>query len=470
MRDLREFITAVEKLGELKLIEGADWNLEIGNITLIVAEEPNPPALLFDRIKDYKPGFRVFTIPYTSDKRLSLALRMSLGAKRLELVRAVREKLREPMVHIPPVEVKGGPVLENVYTGDKVDLFMFPSPQWQPLDGGRYIGTGDTVILKDPDEGWINVATHRIQIHDKTTATILFEPGKHALLIAKKYWERGQSCPVAVTCGSDPLHVFIGGSRVPWGVSEYDYLGWWQKEPVEVIKGPITGLPIPAYSEIALEGEILPPEVQTLMEGPFSEWTGHYTPKKKEAAFKVKSILHRNKPIMLGVLPYLGRGIAAHPRYIMGAAQVWNELDRIHTGVKGVWSHPEFGSNGVIVISLKQEYAGHAKQVAMTALPLMGYNQKLIIVVDEDVDPSDLREVLFILRLRSEPSAWDIIKGTYASTLDPLIPPEKRAAGDFTTSTAVIFACKPYHWINEFPPSLIIEPELKKQIKGKWGL
>ncbi len=85
-----------------------------------------------------------------------------------------------------------GPILENVLQGDNVDLFRFPTPRWQDQDGGRYIGTGDTVITRDPEEGWINVGTHRIQIHDKNTATIFFEAGKHGDIMRKSIGLKGR--------------------------------------------------------------------------------------------------------------------------------------------------------------------------------------------------------------------------------------------------------------------------------------
>jgi len=338
------------------------------------------------------------------------------------------------------------------------------------MDGGRYIGTGTAVITRDPDEGYVNVGTHRVQIHDKRTATIFMDTGKHTDFIRKKYWARRQSCPVVVTCGGDPFHIAIGGLRIPWGTSEFDYMGWLKKEAIEVIKGPTTGLPIPAHSEIALEGEMISPDIETKMEGPFAEWTSHYTDPKPEAVFKVNSILYRNNPIILAVLPFLGYGVGTYPLYLIRSAQVWNELDRIVPGIQGVWSHVEFGGAGHTVISIKQMYGGHAKQAALAALPLLLYMQKLIIVVDDDVDPSNLRQVLFSLRTRTEPSEWDIIKGYWGSRLNPVLSPEKRAVGDFTHSTAIILACKPYHWIDRFPPSLALDPEIREKVKAKWSL
>ena len=117
---------------------------------------------------------------------MALSLGLPLEASRLDLVRETRKKMSEPLQPVPPVEVKEGPVLENIRSGNDVNLFDFPTPRWQDGDGGRYIGTGDAVIIKDPDDGWINIGVHRIQIHDKTTATIMFEAGKHGDIIRKK--------------------------------------------------------------------------------------------------------------------------------------------------------------------------------------------------------------------------------------------------------------------------------------------
>ena len=140
--DLRQFIEKVDQLGELKRIEGAHWDLEIGALTFLVAENPEPPALLFDKIEGYGEGYRVLALPYVNNRRSALIFGLPLEASSAELVNALRDKLRGPMELIPPVEVKEGPVMENIDSGDKVDLFKFPTPKWQHLDGGRYIGTG----------------------------------------------------------------------------------------------------------------------------------------------------------------------------------------------------------------------------------------------------------------------------------------------------------------------------------------
>lgn len=468
MSDLREFVDKVQELGELRVIEGANWDIEIGAASMLAAAAPNPPAILFDKIKDYKPGYRVLATHCTTNKRIALILGLPLPSSRQELVRKLRDKLSEPLKLVPPVEVKKGPIMQNIHTGSEVDLFSFPVPKWLPGDGGRYIGTGVGVIMKDPEEGWHNIGCYRVQVHDRSTATIHFSTGKHGDVIRKKYWERGQNCPVVVTCGGEPLLVEIAAMRIPWGVSEYDYAGWWRGEPVQVIKGPTTGLPIPASAEIALEGELVPPEVETKEEGPFSEYTGHYTPTRPAAAFKVKCILHRNDPIILGILPFLGVGVVSEVWSITRSSLLWSALDKIVPGVRGVCGFREFGDRA-LVISIEQQYGGHAKQAALAAIGQLSYDLKYVIVVDDDVDPFNLREVLWALAWRANPEEVDLIRSSWCSSIDPLLSPQKRQAGDFTHTAAVILACKPYHLKKDFPPSIEISSEIQRKVQEKWG-
>ena len=177
-KDLREYIKQAEEWRELKVIEGADWDLEIGTITEMMAK-PGTPLLLFDKIKGYPAGYRVATNLAASHRRVSLLLGLPQQEKPMELVKAWREKSKGGFRPVPPVEVKTGPVEENVHTGEDIDLYEFPTPRWHELDGGRYIGTGDIVITRDPDEGWVNLGTYRVQVHDQQTLTIYMSPGRH---------------------------------------------------------------------------------------------------------------------------------------------------------------------------------------------------------------------------------------------------------------------------------------------------
>jgi len=471
VKDLREFIQRVEDLGEYKLIEGADWNLEIGTINAWQTSLPSSPMLLFDKIKGYPSGYRVVSNLFATERRTALALGLPLEAKGMELVKAWRDRLRGGIKLIPPVEVKTGPLKENIQVGDEIDLFKFPTPKWHEFDGGRYIGTGNLVITRDPDEGWVNLGTYRVQVHDKNMATIYMSPGRHADIMRRKYWAKGESCPVVVTCGQDPMLFAPAGLSMPWGMSEYDYTGWIQGAPVEVTKGVVTDLPIPATAEIALEGEIMPPEVESIEEGPFGEWTGYYaSAERPEPTFRVKAVLHRNDPIIQGnppTIPYkftVGHGIRR-------AAMIWDELERHLPGVKGAWLVDEAQGPSIAVVSIKQMYPGHAKQAAMVTAgcSAQAYLCRWIIVVDDDIDPSNITEVIWCLGTRTDPESVEVIRGCWGSLLDPMLPPEKRERGDTTHSTGLIFACKPYHWRDKFPRSIKVNPELIEQAKRKWA-
>lgn len=471
--DLREYISKVEELGEYKLIESANAEEEIGGISLLISEHPTPPLLMFDKIKGYRAGYRVASNLFNTPRRTALGLGFPLETKGLELVRVFRDKLSTGIRLVPPVEVDGGPVKENILTGDKVDLLQFPAPKWHEFDGGHYIGTGAMIIARDPEEGWVNVACYRVQVHDKNTAILYVSPSHHLDMIQKKYWRKGMGCPIAVSCGQEPA-TWLGSSwPAPWGICEYDIAGWWRGKPVEVTRGVSTDLPIPANSEIVLEGEIVPPEVETRPEGPFGEFLGYYaTGRVMRAAFRVKSILHRNNPIIQGNPPSRFSSEWSLGGYVQRAATIWSELDKHLTGIKGVWTFEDIGAPCIVVISLKQEYPGHAKQAASIASGLKPAAMFLhyVIVVDDDIDPSNIGQVLWALGTRAAPAdSINIITGQLSSFIDPTLPPEKRERGDTTTSTAIILAVRPYHWMNEFPQPIAISSELSQKIKEKWS-
>jgi UbiD family decarboxylase len=471
--DLREFLEKAQSIGECKIIEGAHWDVEIGRIAELSLSVPNSPLLIFDKIKGYPCGYRIAANPFTSSRRVALALGLPPELKGIDQVRAWRDKL-SAIKPVPPVEAKEGPVKENVIVGGDIDLFKFPAPKWHELDGGRYIGTGCMVIQKDPDSDWVNLGTYRTQIIDKSSVAFHSVPGRHGALIAKKYWDRGLSCPIAIVCGQGPQLWISAVSPIPIGTNEYDWAGGLRKRPVEVVKGETVDLPIPAEAEIVLEGELLSPQVETGIEGPFGEWEGYYSGgKTPHPVVKVKAILHRNDPILLGVPMFVG----THDDNLIMAldlsAQLWSEFDRQIPGVKGVYFVYEARRRPMVVVSLKQMYPGHVKQAALIAAgtyrgaTLVG---RFVIIVDDDINPMNISEVLWAIGTRCDPkSQIDIVTNRLTMASDPRLEPEKRKIGDLTTSTAIIDACKPWAWMNQFPKSTKSSPEVLDQIMQKWG-
>ncbi|MBM2832322.1 MAG: UbiD family decarboxylase [Dehalococcoidia bacterium] len=470
--DLRDFIRKVEQIGECRVVEGVNSKEEIGLITQVAAVTPGAPMLVFDSVKGYPPGYRVASNVFTSRERCALAMGADPGLDARGLVEHWRRRLREPYHPVPPVIVEQAPVKENILLGDNVDLLRFPAPQWHAHDGGRYIGTGCAVIMRDPDEGWVNLGTYRVQVHDRTVATVYISPGKHGDIIRRKYWARGTGCPVVVTCGQDPILTLVAtSSETPWGSSEYDEAGWLLGKPVQVTPGPVTGLPVPATAEIALEGEIVSPEVESRSEGPFGEWTGYYASgARAEAAFRVKAIMHRHQPIILGMPPTMNFEASCPGLSYRRSAQRWTALERKIPGVRGVWEMPEAMGYPVVIISLEQLYGGHAKRAALTCLAEEAYMGRWVIVVDEDIDPFNVSEVLWALGTRCDPAgSLDFVRGWWGSHLDAALEPVKRSHGDLTHSVGVILACKPFHWKGEFPPSIKLSPTQVALVKQKWS-
>lgn len=468
--DLRGWLDYVDKMGQLRRIEGADWNLEIGCLTNLNAPNRKGPALLFDKIKDHKEGFRVLTNSTCSPERLAYTLSLSLGLSDLEMVRLLWQKfasLEKELDKFPPQTVTSGPVMENLMSGASVDVLQFPTPKWHALDGGRFIGTGDAIITQDPDSGQINVGTYRMMLHDQKTIGLFFAPGQHGFFHTEKYHARNKPAPVCVSYGHHPLYFGMGCVEMPPG-SEYAFVGAIRGTPVKVIKEEITGLPIPADSEIVVAGWI--PVGKMKPEGPFGEWTGYYASQPKPArVVEVQRVYHRNNPILLGSPPNRPPSDASYFKEMLRSALLCHELTKMGIpDIRGV-QVSEIGGRQLATIAIKQRYAGHAKQAAilLSQSRLTAVQGRYIIVVDDDIDPTNTQEVLWALCTRSDPEKdIDIIRRAPSSGLDPII---RRPADHFFNSRAIIDACKPYEWFNEFPQEIKISPELEKRVKAKFG-
>ena len=468
--DLRAWLAKVEAKGELKRIDGADWNIEIGAISMLHSRSEPCFALLFDNIKDYPRGHRVLTCSVTNRRRLELALNLPETNSNLELVKATREKLaawEASMQEFPCEEVNSGPILENVRSGKDVNLFELPIPKWHEEDGGRYIGTGDAIITRDPETGEVNLGTYRIMAHDERTTGLYISPGKHGRMHYEKYHALGKPCPVAMSFGHHPIINRVASLEVPPG-SEYQFAGAMQGEPVRVIKEEITGLPIPADSEIVAVGWCHPGE--TKVEGPFGEWTGYYASKEREAPIvHVERIYFRNNPIILGAPPMRPPSDSTLFMIAKGSALLWNALVKSNVqDVRGVWMS-EVGYQQFVVVSIKQRYPGHARQAAFIASQNRpaAYHGRYVMVVDEDIDPTNIEDVMWALTTRSDPEKdIDIIRRAWSTPLDTMI---RKPTNAYFSSRAIIDACKPYEWIDEFPASIRTSDEWKTRVNDKWG-
>ncbi len=470
--DLRVWLEEARSLGELKDVIGADWKLELGTISELNVKKANPPALLFDRIGDYPPGYRVLTCSTASPARLASILRLGAERSHHALVQKLRGKPAQWQAQaatFPPRTVDTGPVLENVLEGAAVDLFRFPSPLWHELDGGRYIGTGCMVVTRDYDSDWVNVGTYRVMIHDRNHVGLDMIPGKHGAIQYRKYMQAGKPFPVCIVIGADPLGYLVSGIEVPFGMCEYDYIGAILGEPVAVLPGALTGLPIPGAAEIVLEGWAEPGDER--IEGPFGEFHGYYPGKAATApAVRIERIYFRNDPIIVGSPPAKPPNDYSYSKAVMRSALLFDAL--IAAGVPdvvSVWAHEIGGARMFNVVAVKQRYAGHARQAGhiLNQCGVGAYMSRYSVVVDEDIDPSNLQEVMWAVATRSDPAVdIDIIQRGMGSKNDPMsIAYPYRAPFN---SKAIIDACRPFDFLNEFPAVAEASKSLQDEVRAKW--
>src|SRR5579862_75915 len=161
---VREVIQAFEREGELITVPNADAHLEIGVLTEMQALR-NGPALMFDPVKGFPAGYRVLSNLQNNPRRVALLMGMPARSRGVDIVRTIRDRFNS-LEPIDPVEVSEPTFREVTQRGSDVNLEALPSPFWHEDDGGRYLGTACVVVIKHPDEGWVNLGTYRVQVHD----------------------------------------------------------------------------------------------------------------------------------------------------------------------------------------------------------------------------------------------------------------------------------------------------------------
>jgi 4-hydroxy-3-polyprenylbenzoate decarboxylase len=468
---LRTFLADVESIGELRTVPGANWDLELGAIAELSYRAPTSRALLFTDVVGYPAG-RVLTGSTGSARRLGLTLRLGRDHTDESLVAAMRGKPSQWAAaarDFPVLPVDDAPLLANEVPGDKVNLLDFPVPRWHEHDGGRFIGTGCLVVTSDPETGVHNGGCYRMEVQDEgRSVTIAAVPGKHGAQHIAAWFAKHGKAPVTVSFGHDPLLLALGGTEVPSGISELEYAGAVAGERMPVVLGPDTGLPIPAGSELAIEGWLRPGQVAD--EGPFGEWTGYYSGERRsDLSLEITRLWHRDDPILLGAPPGRPPHDYSYMRTVMKSAMIHDEL--VATGVPGVtkaWAHEAGGGRLFVGVSIQQKYAGHSRQVGhLTAqLPAAAYMNRYVVVVDDDIDPADLDQLIWAVSTRTDPAEdIEIQRRTRGSKLDPMLPP---GAPPFN-SRAVIDACRPWERLASFPRVAESDPAYLAGIRARWG-
>ena len=471
-RSLRDWIGLVEKAGQLKRIAApVDQVEELSAITYMATRREDAPALLFENVATGKGTGRVLAnMLGASKERYALAVGIDPALSTADMIQATRGVMGRTIAPEPVAKSKA-PVNEIVARAGKFDLTEFPAPTFWPGDGGPYIGTGNIVLTRDPETGRINVGCYRQMLLGPDRIGLYCSPGKHGLLDREATWELGKPLEVVAAYGIDPVLFMLGAQVFGMEESELGVAGGIMGRGIGLTEAETVSLPIPADAELVIEGLVHPDP--RAPEGPLGEFTGYYGRERSpQPVIEVTAVHHRRDPIMTAALmaKYPSCEIGAYYA-IMRSARILDDLKRIGVaGVVGAYAHPAAASGwGMVVVSLQQKYAGHAAQVlALTAqCPAAAYYTKWIIAVDDDVDPTDMNDVLWALSTRCHPADdIDLLRNTWSTGLDPSrFPPEARPYG----SKVLINACKPHQHMAQFPQSTMLRRSIYERVAGRWA-
>jgi phenylphosphate carboxylase alpha subunit len=466
--DIREYIDKLKETGDVVFVEQeVDWDLEAGAI-IRRSNETGSPAPFFQKIKDCPPGFRLLGGPVATFRRLAIAFGLDPDTPFPEILDNYEKRMQNP---IKPVLVSTGPCKENILLGDEVDLSRFPAPILHAGDGGRYIGTWHIVATKDMDSGWLNYGMYRVMIHDKNTMGILLTPHQHVGMIFSKYEEKNVPMEIAIAIAPEPITTFVGTCGVPAGVSEVDIIGGFRGEPLEVVKCETVDLVVPARTEIVIEGVIRPGNVKE--EGPFGEYTGYSAGgRSPRPVIEVTAITHRNDPIITSCCA--GYPIEDNDTVlaVSWGAAILADLKKASLPVTGIYIPPE-SSGCICVVAIKNIYSNIAGQVA--ACVWANKNGKYIprvIVVEDDIDPTDMKQVIFAFATKCHPKNGTMLLENMPGA--PLIPFVSREERVLSKCSNVVYDCTwPHDWAPENVPILAsfkkIYPEnIQKKVLSNW--
>ena len=485
--NLRGAVQLLESRGELATVSGRiHWDVELGALCREVYRRKGP-ALLFSNIQDYPAETarcsQLVSGLFASMRRVSLLLGFDDVQPNKRLVEYVLE--RNDM-RIAPRIVESGPVHKHVITGKDIDLLEFPVPRWHFLDAGRYIGTLGCVVTKDPETQQLNVGIYRGMVVDRDRIAVLIISSQSWEIFREKYRARNEPVPMAWVFGWDPIMEFIAGTTFPNGVCEYEVMGAYRGRPVPLVKCKTVDLLVPADAEMVVEGYLSLDPSTFALEGPFGEVTGYASDvPTMRPAMKVTAITHRDDPLFRATA---AAGLPNAPSefgYVIAiqrAAIAWNVLRNAGIpGILNVCVQPI--SNGTtVIVQIKKTYEGQPKQIAAALWGSLTCKSvyKIVIVVDDDIDPTSYDAVDWAINYRVDPGSDDlyVFRSTIGWALDPSAPLENRQPSELGIALGnrlLIDATKTWRfprrpeWNNEkFPPVSVNRPEDIERMKRRW--
>ncbi|MDQ0379555.1 non-oxidative hydroxyarylic acid decarboxylases subunit C [Amycolatopsis thermophila] len=437
--DFRSFLHTLDVEGQLL------------RITEEVAPEPDlgAAANAAPRLGDKAPALYFDNVTGFTDARIALNVHGSWANHALAMGLPPQTGIKEQVAEfirrwedfpVPVERRENPPWAENVLEGDDVDLFrVLPLFRLNDGDGGFYLDKA-AVVSRDPEDpenfGKQNVGVYRMEVKGRAKLGLQPVPMHDIALHLAKAEENGSDLPVAIALGNDPVISIVAATPMAYDQSEYEMAGALRGAPAPVATAPLTGLDVPWGSEVILEGVIEGRKRE--IEGPFGEFTGHYSGGRNMAVVRIDRISHRTNPIFESL--YLG--------------MPWTEIDflmaantcvPIHQQLKEAFPEVQavnaMYTHGLLaIISTKKRYGGFAKAVGMRAMTTphgLGY-VKTVIVVDEDVDPFNLPQVMWALSTKVNP-AGDLVNIPNLPVLE--LDPGSQPAG--ITNKMIIDATTP---------------------------
>jgi 4-hydroxy-3-polyprenylbenzoate decarboxylase len=402
--DLREFLSALEKAGELHRVTApVDPTLEISEIVTRTVRAKGP-ALLFER--PTRGEMPVAMNIFGSDKRMAMALGVKdvdeIGARIGDRIKpelpvgfsGIMDGLGKVMQlkSLPPKKLRSAPCQERVLKGPDVDLNLLPGLVTWPQDGGIFHNYGLT-HTKHPETGKRNLGLYRLQQHSRNTLGMHWQIHKDSTAHHAVAERLGQRLPVAIAFGCDPVVSYAATAPLPSDIDEYLFAGFLRGERVEMVDCLTVPLQVPAHAQVVLEGYVEPGERHP--EGPFGDHTGFYTPVEQFPVLHIEAMTMQREPIYHSIITSkppqedgpIGR--ATERIFLPLIKLLVPDIADMHMPEPGVF-------HNCLIVSIRKRYPKHAQKVmsAIWGAHLLSLT-KLIVIVDDDCDPRDLSEVAF---------------------------------------------------------------------------
>ena len=418
-QDLREFISELEKQGELKRISTpVDANLEITEICRRTLDKEGP-ALLFENVNG--SDIPVLANLFGTTRRVAMAMGQEDLAALRDLGKLLAElKQPEPpkglkdaikklpvlkqVLNMPVKSVKKGQCQEVIIEGDEVDLSKLPIQTCWPKDAAPLVTWGLT-ITKGPLKKRQNLGIYRQQVIGKNKLIMRWLSHRGGALDFKDWCEKypGKPYPVAVALGADPATTLAAVTPIPDSLSEYAFAGLLRGKKTKVCSCIGNDLQVPENAEIILEGVLNPGEMAD--EGPFGDHTGYYNEVESFPVFTVERITHRKNPIYHST--YTGKPIDEPAVLAVALNEVFVPLlQQQFPEITDFYLPPEACSYRMAIVSMKKQYPGHAKRVMMGVWSFLRQFMytKFVIVVDDDIDVKNWKEVIWAISTRVDPT------------------------------------------------------------------